>query len=212
MNVYDANSSLQALAEGGLRQPGNDFWPAFQGAWPLLERFTKYRVKSAQIPQNLSKDCVQEFFRRVCRYRMSYRGRSEGELWAWLGRVFDNARRDMVRRELGRPVRQVPFDSSILENSHSQERFDPFGGGDNFAALEICLKRLGQEDRIVIQLRYFEPRMSQRAAAATLGCSAGWVCKIEKKVLRELLECMRAKGIDYATGNPLSRADAADAV
>lgn len=201
----DVESSLLLLAKAGLRGPHGEFWEHFQAAWPLLERFAKVRVARLGVAADLRKDCIQEFFRRVCKYRLSYRGSSEGELWAWLGKILNNARLDVVRQEARQTNRKIVLDIPIAERNAQENESER---ADEFAALEVCLAKLEPDQRLVIQLRYFEPKMTVRGTAAALARSAGWVSKLEQKALRMLLECLQSNENESRRRNSMFRADA----
>lgn len=183
---------------GGLRGSEADFLALLDAAWPQLERFAKYRVGPACVQMYNTKDCVQEFFLRVRRHRKSYRGRTEGEFWGWLGKVCDSARRDFGRRERRQP--RSFADSEPFVQAEAPEHENPVTATEQseaFRTLEYCLGQLDDEERMIVKWRYFNPRLSQRATAEIVGCSPAQVSNLERRALISLLQCLRAKGIDY---------------
>jgi RNA polymerase sigma factor (sigma-70 family) len=193
--------AIERLACGGLSGRREEFWAHFNLAWPILERFAKFRVSRRGLEENLVRDCVQNAFERVCRYRAGYRGTTEGEFWAWFGKVCDNSLRTALRKE-----RRHPRNFSDLNQFEEVAFVTPsmkmnpgvtVENRDAFQALELCLQEIDELGRTVICLRYWPPQLSQRAAAELLGCSPAQVFKLEHRSLKLLLSCLTAKGVEY---------------
>lgn len=195
------DAAIIMLACGGLRGSEADFLAFLDAAWPQLERFAKHRVGRFSAPVYNVEDCVQVFFIRVGRYRKSYAGKTEGEFWGWLGKVCDSARHDVERRERRQPRYSTDLEPSNTPGQEEAPQHDnPVAAAENsetFRALRECLEQLDDTAREIVELRYLNPILSQRATAEILGCSAGQVFKLERQARKFLLQCLRAKDIDY---------------
>jgi DNA-directed RNA polymerase specialized sigma24 family protein len=64
------------------------------------------------------------------------------------------------------------------------------------AALRSCLRELPTLEAQIVQLIYFEPALSERAAAQLFDLSPATVHKLKTQALAALAGCLRAKGID----------------
>lgn len=186
------------LAAGALGGPDCVAWPAFERAWMSLERFVAIRLRRSGWPPDQIEDCGQNVFSRVWQYRRTFRGETEGQFWSWVLTICDNEVRRMAERGRGRPSM---FPSSPELSSEGSEGREP--NPDATAALEeelrrlrTCLSRLDEKQRMVIELTYFEPALTERAAAALLAISPSYVHKIKAKSLALLEDCLRQKGVE----------------
>jgi RNA polymerase sigma factor (sigma-70 family) len=194
----DPQSAARALAEGTLRGVESEAWQHFVVAWPLIERFIRARLVAKRLSHRLLEDCGQNVFTRVWVFRKTYRGASEAEFWAWLRSICDNERRRTQSRERRTPT---PGERGAGTAGGPPALADPaelppaqVASREAFAVLRECLERLDAKHRKVIELVYFRPQLSERAAAEVLGWSASNVHKVKTEALRRLLRCLRRKG------------------
>lgn len=193
-------TAVESLACGALRGPRDEAWRLFRVAWPLMERFVKARLVREKIAWNLLEDCGQNVFTRVWRYRCGYRGETEGQLWKWIRTIADNERKRMQGREAARPAHvsllgdgeDIARNPAAADDDSLRKTID----AEQAAALRDCLSQLDEKHRSVIELAYFPPALSERAAAEVLGWSASNIHKIKTDAQRKLLRCLRSKGID----------------
>lgn len=195
-----ARDAMARLAAEVWRADHPEFWELFDAAWPTLERFAKYRLMTFGVPEEMLKDCVQDFFLKVYRHRATYRGDSERELWGWLAKACDNAGRDAISRELKR--RKKIASSWMLYARHvetDKPSGDPScapGSAEALRAIRSCWRHLDDREQVVLAVRYFEPQLSQRGTAKALGYSPALICKIENRALVKLLKFLKQEGID----------------
>ncbi len=194
---------MARLAAEAWRADHPEFWELFDVAWPTLERFAKYRLLTKGVPEELLKDCVQDFFLKVYRHRATYSGHTERELWWWLARACDNAGRDAISRELKQRAKlasaQMRSARQIEADSHRGDPSFAPGCAEAFQAIQSSWRHLDDREQVVLAVRYFEPQLSQRGAAKALGCSPAQICKIENRALTKLLKRLKQSGIDEST-------------
>lgn len=191
--------AVLTLAAGRLRVEPRQSWDLFQLAWPLLERYVALRLMSGGLAGDQLGDCAQNAFVRIWAHRRSYRGRSEGEFWKWITRICDNERFRFMRRAARHDVpnaTRAPLEltpdpaATAAPIGHAIER------DDTSVALRDCLRTLPPLELRIVQIIYFEPSLSERAAAQLLDLSPATVHKFKVQALTALAECLRARGID----------------
>ena len=188
-----AQHAVLALAAGELRADPRCAWSAFEVAWPAIERFVRARLLFAGLQQGLLEDCGQNVFLRVWYFRTAYRGTDEAAFWSWIGRICDNERYRIV----GREQRRVAAESPALDSEPSTTD-DPgvqLHGREALFALHECLLSLPADQRRIIELVCLAPAMSERAAAAAVGCSAANVHRVKSLALTALRDCLTRKGV-----------------
>ncbi len=202
IGLEDPRLAIERLALGGMGESQEAFWVLFDAAWPLLERFAKARIARKGLQETLAKDCAQNAFERVCKYRAGYRGTTEGEFWAWFGKICDNAVRTALQKERRHPRPVSDLDQGdefgLLTPSKCSYPDIAIETQDAFRALEACMQEVDEVGQTVMRLRYWPPQLSQRCTAELLGCSPAQVFKLEHRSLKSLLKCLNAKGIEYA--------------
>lgn len=87
-----------------------------------------------------------------------------------------------------------PVVSLTFDNENGEKQFDipVYGEEENIAeklSLASCLKELCENDRKIIELRYFKSK-TQSVVASELGMSQVQVSRREKKILKEIREKM----------------------
>ncbi len=188
---------IAELAAGALRAAEEVAWPLFEAAWGRLERFIRLRLLAGAISRDLLEDCGQNVLARVWLFRTRYRGEGEPEFWGWLRRICDNERR---RIQLQNRRRTVPLpDETAAPRDPPLAVHDPAESNvslsEEMAGLRECLEKLDDAHRLVIEIIYLEPALTERAAAEVLGCSAAHVHVLKTRGLRLLEACLRRKGV-----------------
>ncbi len=205
---FNPDDAIVRLAHGEIGGTPTDAWRLIDRAWPSLTRFVQQRLRAKGAPRESVSDCAQNVFRRVWKYRRSYRGATESEWWGWLRMITDNEMRRILVAEGRQPTPQSDF-----ERPGEDEASDGFGDappdasfvnptldsvlGDE-TALEIhdCLSRLPAQHRKVVELIYLRGELTERAVAEVIECSASYVHKLKSQAIERLRRCMEKKGID----------------
>lgn len=192
-------ASVLALAAGRLRAEPQSSWELFQAAWPLLQRYVVLRLAGGGLSGDRLGDCAQNAFVRIWAHRRSYRGSSEGEFWKWITRICDNERfrftRRSARHDLAADGMPAAAPNPGLAGSIAPD-VDTVELDDACLALRACLAGLAPLEAEVVQIIYFEPALSERAAAQLLDLSPATVHKLKVQALASLAACLRSKGID----------------
>src|SRR5262249_20232537 len=117
----------------------------------------------------------------------------------WITRICDNERFRFTRRA-ARHVLTTESATTADAMPETAEGAASVGHelehDDACRALRGCLDVLAPLESRVIQLIYFEPCFSERAAAELLALSPATVHKLKVQALTVLGECLKAKGID----------------
>jgi len=204
----DPNRSIERLARGEIADDPDVAFRLMDQAWPVLTRFVQQRLLHRKIPREWVKDCGQNVFRRVWKYRKSYRGTTESEWWAWVRMITDNELRRLMAAESRHPIPQSDLESrtgSPEEPDFREERPDARPGDptvdsvfDRETRTEVraCLGKLAPTHRKVVDLIYLRGELSERAVAEVLGCSPSYVHKLKAQAIERLRRCMERKGID----------------
>jgi RNA polymerase sigma factor (sigma-70 family) len=195
----DPNWAVVALAEGALRGPEPEARVCVTAAAAMLERFVRVRLINGRPPAQFLEDCGQNVLSRVWQFRKTYRGRSEGEFWRWLGQICDHERFRLWSRESRKP-RPLPTPGEWAQcdpkgPAAPDRTADAAALNEELGALRDCLKRLDASRRRVIELAYFAPVLPERAIAELLACSHANVHKLKAEALCVLRACLAKKGI-----------------
>lgn len=207
----EPHEAVKLLAEGGLRDRPARAWSLVDSAWSALQRFVLHRLLHKDLPRYLIEDCGQTVLERVWKYRQTYRGRTEGELWSWVRRICDNERKRLCGKERKQPISETALldrSNRSGEGSLEQEQQAAAASATHRAAtrtaeekevrsaLKQCLSELKGKHGVVISLLYAGAALTERGVAEILTCSPSFVHKLKKQALELLRKCLEKKGVD----------------
>lgn len=184
----DADTLLEALAAGLLRDQPARAHPAFEGAWPALERALGSFLRSLRVRPELWDDCGQATLLRVWTARRRYRGGNRGELLAWMYRICLNEHRRLLK---GLNAASATEDAGPATEDSS---YDAAAQRDTRDALDDCVTALDGRQREIVELLYSTAAPTEREVAALTGCSKSHVNQLRQAALAALERCLRNKG------------------
>ena len=201
----EARKALEALCAGGLAGPQERAWLLFQEAWPELFRMLKVALRSVGAPPRSWEDLGQTVMVKLWHRRLSFRGRTPGELQAWLTVIARNQMLDERRREAYEPSAASDLtpdpDGSRSKAIEAEPGREPnpaeeTGRRQEEQRLGECIARLDDEERLVIEQHYAPFPVSLRSLAEVLRCSATRVRDLHRRALEKLICCLERGGAE----------------
>jgi RNA polymerase sigma-70 factor, ECF subfamily len=196
--------------EGGIADPSFEelLRLARQGSNDALGRVLEscrrvlLRRARRQIPSNIHakgapSDVVQDTFLEAQRDFQQFAGSSRQQFVAWLSRILDHNRANLVdayRNRKREVAREVPLDDVLLIRSVQEKLLaptaDPPGVAiehEEIGILDSALDQLPEQSRMALRLRYIE-QMSFEEMGRRLGCSAEAARKVLSRTVKHLSE------------------------
>lgn len=192
-----SSAAFAALASGALAGPESEAWHLVREAWPEIHGRVRACLAAAGLPLDWREDCGQAVLVRVWRFRSGYRGRSAGELAAWMNRIARNESARALQRA-GRIEAHVEPEQAMDLTTVPDPRASPGRRAeqrDDLRALEECLAALESRQRQVVELLYADTPLSEREAVEVLGVSKSHVHTLRKQALSALARCLEGKGV-----------------
>lgn len=155
---------------------------AFEDLIAVMERPLLYYAMSLIGSEDSALDVLQEVWFRV--FRGMRKLRDPGSLRPWLYSITHGVAVDRIRRDYARDK------AEHAQYEEFQEAEEPSFAGEDSAAIQLALSRIGVKHREALVLHFLED-LSLAEIAGVVGCSEGTVksrIHYAKRAMKQLLE------------------------
>jgi RNA polymerase sigma factor (sigma-70 family) len=151
---------------------------------------TRRHLDNAVAADEVAQDVFVQLFRSISGFR------GESSLRTWILGVTRNQIRSFLRNESRRKRRSATVISpELLEAEHAIADLDPFHLKDaehELSALQVCLKKLGERPRRIVEDFYFN-KQSAESIAVDWQQTPGAIRMLLMRVRKRLGECIRSQ-------------------
>jgi RNA polymerase sigma-70 factor (ECF subfamily) len=171
-----------------LREGDQEAFRFLHGQWN--RRIWRYCFALAAGDEALAMDCVQATYLRI--FRQMRPMPDEAALWHWIACAARSATTDL-RRVGGRYRRALARFTEWLQSSFGRSP-EPAGESDLLAALDRALAELNQDERFLLEARYFRGvglEEIARESGTTIRAIEGRLARLRERLRQSLAAAVR---------------------
>ncbi len=145
--IFELTQRLKILEETAWRE----FFEQYH------DRLFRYHLGYFRGDEDSARDAVQQTFRRTVKYIKPFR--SEADFWNWLRSLARSAALDTLRSEHRYQALLKRYASELPPPERCSVNYTSL-----LSTLQLCLRQLGENDRLILSAHYFEHKTCRQLA------------------------------------------------